>query len=149
MAPSEGTIESGNESSDSSETDSDLSEDQEDTLCGMDDEAPVLSESSVHAPLQQFLKEVTAEEDEASSLDDQQLLDILRRCDLNWIEFAQVVSGMLKNNPLDAADDVLIDFAGKLSSLNLNEDDGHGRNQGRHILLKDIRRKRKMTWMME
>ena len=129
------TIESGNESSDSSETDSDLSEDQEDTLCGMDDEAPVLSESSVHAPLQQFLKEVTAEEDEASSLDDQQLLDILRRCDLNWIEFAQVVSGMLKNKPLDAADDVLVDFAGKLSSLNLNEDDEHGIEQSRQAYL--------------
>ena len=97
------TVEDESESSDDSETDSDISE----------DEAEIMR-------LEQVGKQESAEGIETNSLDDQQLMSVLRSCDLNWIEFVRVVNGMQESKKPNLTENMLAEFARKLSSLNLN-----------------------------
>ena len=85
------TVENESDKSDGSETDSDTPDDDEGILCGVNggsvaankDEAQVMR-------FEQFGRNVCAEETETSMMDDDQLIDILRCCDLNWIEFVRL-----------------------------------------------------------
>ena len=70
--------------------------------------------------LEQVGKQESAEGIETNSLDDQQLMSILRSCDLNWIEFVRVVNGMQESKKSNLTENMLAEFARKLSSLNLN-----------------------------
>ena len=97
------TVENESESSDDSETDSDISE----------DEAEIMR-------LGQVGKQESAEGIETNSLDDQQLMSTLRSCDLNWIEFVRVVNGMQESKKPNLTENMLAEFARKLSNLNFN-----------------------------
>lgn len=115
------TTESEGETSDGSETDSDIREDDEDILFRV---GTATNEDEAHSmQLEQSGKQVSAEETETSSLYDQQLVDILRCCDLNWIEFARIVTGMEENKQPNVTENMLLEFAGKLSNLNLNKEE--------------------------
>ena len=123
------------ETSDGSETDSDISGDDEDILFRVD-AAENMGEPQM-MQLEQSGKQESAdtEETETSSLDDQQLIDILRCCDLNWIEFACIVTGIQENKQPNETENMLLEFAGKLSSLNLTKEEERLVDQSRQAYL--------------
>jgi hypothetical protein len=57
------------------------------------------------------------------------LIDILRSCDLNWIEFVHIICNIMHNKSLDEIKNMLDCFAQKLPNLDVNEDDQHSINQ--------------------
>lgn len=118
------TIGDESESSDDSETDSDTSEDSEGILCRVygGSEAAKKDEAEI-TRLEQVDKQESAEKIDTNSLDDQQLVNILLYCDLNWIEFARVVTGMQENKQPNLTENMLAEFARKLSSLNFNNEE--------------------------
>ena len=111
------------ETSDGSETDSDIPGDDEDILFRVD--AATNMDEPQMMQLEQSGKQESAdtEETETSSLEDQQLIDILCCCDLNWIEFAHIVTGIQENKQPNVIENMLLEFAGKLSSLNLTKEE--------------------------
>ena len=50
-------------------------------------------------------------------------MSILRSCDLNWIEFVRVVTGMQESKKPNLAENMLAEFARKLTSLHLNNEE--------------------------
>lgn len=51
-----------------------------------------------------------------------QLTDILRKCELNWFQFVEVITEMVQLSK-EAINQLLLDFAGQLSYLGLSTDD--------------------------
>lgn len=52
-----------------------------------------------------------------------QLLDILKNCDLNWFQFVSVIQGTLGNITDEDLQQLLLDFGGQLSFLGLSIDE--------------------------
>ena len=73
----------------------------------------------------------TQEAETSSHLNEQQLVDILRSCNFNWIEFVHIISNILHNKSLDEIETLLNCFAQNLPNLNVNEDEWHLVNQSR------------------
>ena len=145
------TSENESECSDGSETDSDNPEDGDSALSGVYGEfLTVNSEKTKIMQLEeQAGKQASAEEGETDSLNNHQLVDILRCCGPNWIEFVRMVTGMQEKKQPNLTENMLSEFATKLSSLNLNNKEmcliDH---QDRHISFKNVAKTRKKMWMM-
>ena len=73
--------------------------------------------------LEQVGKQESAEGVETNELDDQRLMSILRSCDLNWIEFVRVVTSVQESKKTNLTENMLAEFARKLLSLNLNNEE--------------------------
>lgn len=107
---------------DESETDTEKSEDEKGLL--------VLGDNNVKT----VPNTVEMKQSDETNLDlpyKQQLCDVLRCCDLNWIEFARVVTGMNENKQSDVVENMLNEFAEKLPELNFSEDEHCLINQSR------------------
>ena len=81
-----------------------------------------------------------------------QLVDILRKCELNWFQFVEVITEMLQLSK-EAIDQLLLDFSGQLSYLGLSTDDEKVIEQSRqayllHERLEERRRDREAGLVM-
>lgn len=52
-----------------------------------------------------------------------QLFDILRKCSLNWFEFVKEIQDTFKTTAADTIQELLLDFEGKLSSIEITPED--------------------------
>jgi hypothetical protein len=130
------TVENESDDSDGSETDSDAPDDDEGILCGVNGGSVAANQDEAEVMrLEQFGKNASAEETKTSTMDDDQLIDILRCCDLNWIEFVCVVTGMQENKELNLTENMLTEFTRKLPSLNLNDQEKDLIDQSRQVYL--------------
>lgn len=64
-----------------------------------------------------------------------QLLDVLRKYELNWFEFAMVLQDMLSTITEEALEQLLLDFGGQLSFVGLSIEDEHIIEQSRQAYL--------------
>lgn len=69
-----------------------------------------------------------------------QLLDILRKCNLNWLEFVCALEVLMPNAAEHVLEQVLLDFAGQLPFLDLSEHDERIIEQSRQVYLEEKRR---------
>jgi len=75
-------------------------------------------------------------EPEGLYMNSHQLLDVLRKCNLNWFEFVTVVHDMLGNNVTNEAfQQLLLDFGGQLSYLGISIEDERLIEQSRQAYL--------------
>lgn len=66
-----------------------------------------------------------------------QLLDILRKCNLNWLEFVCALEVLMPNAAEHVLEQVLLDFAGQLPFLDLSEHDERIIEQSRQVYLEE------------
>lgn len=64
-----------------------------------------------------------------------QLLDVLRKYELNWFEFAMVLQDMLSTITEEALEQLLLDFGGQLSFVGLSIEDERIIEQSRQAYL--------------
>ena len=69
-----------------------------------------------------------------------QLLDILRKCNLNWLEFVCALQVLMPNVAEHVLQQVLLDFAGQSPFLDLSEHDERIIEQSRQVYLQEKRR---------
>ena len=70
-----------------------------------------------------------------SRLSDQQLVDILRSCDFNWIEFVRIVCNILNSKSFNEITSMLDRFGQSLPSLKIDEDEQYLVNQSRQAYI--------------
>ena len=74
---------------------------------------------------------------------EQQLCDVLRCCNLNWIEFVRVVTGMIENKQSEVVENVLSMFAENLPQLDFSNDERNLIDQSRqaYSILEHVKEK--------
>ena len=77
------------------------------------------------------MKQLDSTETHLGMPNERQLCDVLRCCDLNWIEFVRVVTGMIENKESEVVENVLNMFAANLPQLDFSDEERHLIDQSR------------------